>query len=132
MIAAELYQKTLAGYEASLCKGESVSLSRYCKLHQINHRGLRYWMKKNLINHPKSKLGSEARPSDSNPTGQLVPEPRHMIPLLIQSPMREKTTRLRTSSLKEVNISTQNGLVVCISEISCVDLAELILTFNSR
>jgi hypothetical protein len=42
MMAAELYQKTLAGYEAYLGKGESMSLSRYCKIHHVNNRGLRY------------------------------------------------------------------------------------------
>lgn len=45
MMAAELYQKTLSGYEVLLCKGESMSLSRYCKIHHVNNRGLRYWMK---------------------------------------------------------------------------------------
>ncbi|MGV8094703.1 MAG: hypothetical protein AB2L24_22850 [Mangrovibacterium sp.] len=40
MMAAELYQKTLAGYEALLGKGESISLSRYCKIHHVNSRGL--------------------------------------------------------------------------------------------
>jgi len=49
MMAAELYQKTLAGYEASLGKGESVTLSRYCKIHHVNNRGLRYLMKKHSI-----------------------------------------------------------------------------------
>jgi hypothetical protein len=42
MLAAELYQKTLTGYEASLGKGDSMSLSRYCKIHHVNNRGLRY------------------------------------------------------------------------------------------
>lgn len=45
MMAAELYQKTLSGYEVLLGKGESMSLSRYCKIHHVNNRGLRYWMK---------------------------------------------------------------------------------------
>ena len=54
MKAAELYQKTLAGYEALLSKGESMSLSRYCKLHHVNNRGLRYWMKKNSIISPNA------------------------------------------------------------------------------
>jgi hypothetical protein len=49
MMAAELYQKPLAGYEASLGKGESVSLSMYFKIHHVNNRGLRYWMKKHSI-----------------------------------------------------------------------------------
>jgi hypothetical protein len=132
MMAAELFKKTLAGYEASLSKGESVSLSRYCKTHHVNCRGLRYWMKKQSLDIPKIKLGKEARHSDSNHTDQLVTGTHHMVPLLIQSPIREETARLRKSSLKGVNITIQNGLVVCINEISCVDLAELILSCNTR
>ncbi|TSA37819.1 MAG: hypothetical protein D4R64_04940 [Porphyromonadaceae bacterium] len=122
MMAAELYKKTLASYEAFLSKGESVSLSRYCKIHHVNYRGLGYWMKKQSLDIPKNKLGKEARHSDSNHTDQLVTGPHHMVPLLIQSPIRDETSRLRKSSLKGVNITIQNGLVVCINEISCVDL----------
>ena len=55
MMVEELYKKTLAGYEASLSKGNSISLSRYCKINHINCRGLRYWMKKHSINAPKNK-----------------------------------------------------------------------------
>jgi len=132
MMADELYKKTLAGYEASLSKGDSVTLSKYCKIHHVNCRGLRYWMKKYSINTPKNKLGKGATPSISNNTDQPVAGPHHMVPLLIQSPIREETARLRKSSLKGVNITTQNGLVVCINEISCVDLAELILSCNIR
>ena len=62
MMAEELYQKSLAGYEASLSKGESVSLSRYCKIHHVNCRGLRYWMKRHSINTPKNKSGKGAMP----------------------------------------------------------------------
>ena len=124
MMATELYKKTLAGYEASLSKGDSVSLSRYCKINHVNSRGLRYWMKKHSINTPKIKSGKVAAHSISNTTDQLVTGPHHMIPLLIQSPIREKTTRVGKSSLKEVTITTQNGLVVCINEISSVDLAD--------
>lgn len=130
MIAAELYQKTLAGYKASLSKGESVSLSRYCKIKHVNYRGLGYWMKKESINTPKIRLVKVAGNSSSNDTGQPVTGTFHMVPLLIQSPIREETSVLRKLSLKGVNITTQNGLVVCIKEISCVDLAELILSCN--
>jgi hypothetical protein len=132
MMAEELYKKTLAGYEASLGKGDSVTLSRYCKIHHVNCRGLRYWMKKHSINTPKIKSGKVATHAFPNTTDQSVTGPHHMIPLLIQSPIREETSRLRKSSLKGVNITTQNGLVVCINEISCVDLAELILSCNTR
>lgn len=132
MMAAELYEKTLTGYEASLSKGDSVTLSRYCKINHVNYRGLRYWMKKHSINTPKNKSGKVATHSISNNNGQPVTGPHHMVPLLIQSPMREKTSGLMKSSLKVVNITTQNGLVVCIKEISCVDLAELILSCNTR
>jgi len=131
-MAEELYKKTLAGYQASLSKGDSVTLSRYCKINHVNCRGLRYWMRKHSINTPKIKSGKVATHAISNTTDQLVTGPHHMIPLLIQSPIREETSRLRKSSLKGVNITTQNGLVVCINEISCVDLAELILSCNTR
>ena len=70
MMAAEFYKKTLAGYEASLSKGDSVSLSRYCKIHHVNCRGLRYWMKKHSINTPKGKSGRVATHSISNNTDQ--------------------------------------------------------------
>jgi hypothetical protein len=132
MMAAELFKKTLAGYEASLSKGDSASLCRYCKMNHVNYRGLRYWMKKHSIDTPKNKSGKVATHSISNITDQPVTGPFHMVPLLIQSPLREKTSRPGKSSLQGVNITTQNGLVVCINEISCVDLAELILSCNTR
>jgi hypothetical protein len=132
MMAEELYKKTLSGYEASLSKGDSVTLSRYCKINHVNCRGLRYWMKKYSINTPKNKSGKGARHSISNTNDHPLPGPHHMVPLLIQPPIRGKTSRLGKSSLKGVTITTQNGLVVCIDEISCVDLAELILSCNTR
>lgn len=134
MMAAELYQKTLNGYEALLGKGESMSLSRYCKLHHVNNRGLRYWMKKNSIISPKGKSGRLRGSSVVNNTTQPVCGSHQMVPLLIQAPIREKAkdpTRSK-SSLKNVNITTQTGLVVCIPQISCADLAGLILTCNTR
>ena len=134
MMAAELYQKTLTGYEASLSKGESMSLGRYCKIHHVNNRGLRYWMKKNPIISPKGKSGRLAGPSVSNNTTQPVPGSHQMVPLLIQAPTGGKAKKLTRSesSLKDVNITTQTGLVVCIPQISCADLAGLILTCNTR
>ena len=137
MMATELYKKTLAGYKASLSKADSVSLSRYCKIKHVNYRGLGYWMKKESINTPKIRLGKVvlgkvAKHPFLNNTDQPVTGPFHMVPLLIQSPLREKTSRPGKSSLQGVNITTQNGLVVCINEISCVDLAELILSCNTR
>ena len=132
MMAAELYQKTLTGYEASLGKGESVTLSRYCKIHHVNCRGLRYWMKKNSIDTPRPKSRKVATQSGIDNISQPLTSPCHMMPLLIQSPIGEKTSRLGKSSLKGVNITTQTGLVVSINEISCVDLAELILYCNTR
>jgi hypothetical protein len=134
MMAAELYQKTLNGYDALLGKGESMSLSRYCKLHHVNNRGLRYWMKKNSIISPKAKSGRLRGPSVLNSASQPVPGSNQMVPLLIQAPIREKAkdpTRSE-SSLKDVNITTQTGVVVCIPQISCADLAGLILTCNTR
>ena len=132
MKAAELYKKTLAGYEASLSKGDSVTLSRYCKINHVNCPGLKYWMKKHSLNAPKNKPGKRATHSISNNTNQPVTGPHHMVPLLIQSPIREKTSRQNKSSLKGVNITAPNGLVVFINEIRCADLAELILSCNTR
>jgi hypothetical protein len=134
MMAVELYQKTLAGYEASMGKGESVSLSRYCKIHHVNNRGLRYWMKKHSIDPPRNKSRKIAAQSCINNISHFITSPGHMMPLLIQSPSGEnakKSTR-SNSSLKGVNITTPTGLVVRIPEISCLDLAELILSCNTR
>ena len=134
MMAAELYQKTLTGYKALLGRGESMSLSRYCRLHHVNNRGLRYWMKKNSIISPKAKSGRLAGPSAANNTTQPVPGCPQMLPLLIQAPIVGKAKKLTRSesSLKDVHITTQTGLVVCIPQISCADLAGLILTCNTR
>jgi hypothetical protein len=132
MMAAELYQKTLAGYEASLGKGESMSLSRYCKIHHVNNRGLRYWMKKHSIDTPRNKSRKVATQYGINNSSQPLTSPGHMIPLLIQSPSgeKEKKSTSRNSSLQGVNITTQTGLVVCIPEIGCLELSELILSCN--
>ena len=97
MMAAELYQKTLTGYEASLGKRESISMSRYCKLHHVNNRGLRYWMKKNSIISFKGKSGRLAGASGTNNTTQSVPGSHQMVPLLIQSPMGGKAKKLTHS-----------------------------------
>ena len=134
MMAAELYKKTLGGYEASLGKGESMSLSRYCKIHHVNNRGLRYWMKKHSIDPPGNKPGKVTPQSDINHISQPAASPHHMVPLLIQPPMGGKAKKLTRSksSLKDVNITTQTGLVVCIPQISYADLAGLILTCNTR
>ena len=132
MMAAELYKKTLAGYEASLSKGNSVSLSRYCRISHVNCRGLRYWMKKNSIHFPQNKSGKVAMDPISNNTDQSVSVSRQMIPLVIQSPIVHKTSRQSKSAFKGVNITAPKGLVVCIKEISFVDLAELILYCNIR
>jgi len=74
------------------------------------------WMKKNSIISPKDKSGRLAGPSVSNNTAQPVCGSRHLVPLLIQAPVvgeAEKLTRSE-SSLKDVNITTQTGVVVCI------------------
>ena len=131
MMAAELYKKTLTSYEASLSKGNSVSLSRYCKINHVNCRGLRYWMNKNSINTPKNKSGMAGTPSILN-IDQPITGSLHIVPLLIQSPIREQTSRQSKSSLKGVNITAPNGLVVFINEIRCADLADLILSCNTR
>lgn len=133
-MATELYQKTLAGYEASLGKGESISLSRYCKIHHVNNRGLRYWMKKHSIDPPKNKSRKVTTQSDNNNISKSVTSPGHMVPLLIQSPSGEKVKKStsRNSSLQGVNITTQTGLVVSIPEIGCLELSELILSCNTR
>jgi len=101
-------------------------------MHHVNYRGLSYWMKKQSIDIPKIGLRKKATHFISKHTDQPVTGPHHMVPLLIESPFREKISRLGKSSLQGVNITTQNGLVVCINEISCVDLAELILSCNTR
>lgn len=134
MMAAELYQKTLAGYKASLAKGESVSLSRYCKIHHVNNRGMRYWMKKHSIVPPGNKSRKVSTQAGINPISNSVTFSGHMMPLLIQSPGLEKSEKsIRSnSSLTDVHITTQTGLVVCIPKISCAGLAELILCCNTR
>ena len=134
MMAEEFYQKTLTGYEASLIKGESMSLSRYCKIHHVNNRGLRYWMKKHSIVPPGNKSRNIATQAGINNIGKPVASPGQMIPLVIQSPGVEKLEKLirNNSSLKDVQITTKTGLVVCIPQISCVGLAELILSCNTR
>ena len=134
MMAAELYQKTLAGYEASLGKGESMALSRYCKVHHVNNRGMRYWMKKHSIAPPGNKSRKVATQPGINHSSKPVAPPGQMMPLLIQPPGGEKSKKpiRRNSSLTDVHITTQNGLVVCIPQISCAGLAELILSCNTR
>lgn len=134
MMAAEFYKETLVGYEACLSKGESVSLSRYCKIHHVNYQGLRYWVKKHSTLTLKNKSRKVATQPGIMNLSQSVSSPGHMIPLLIQPPIGEKAKRppQSRSSLKGVNITTQTGLVVCIPEISCVDLAGLILSCNIR
>lgn len=132
MMAAELYQKTLAGFEASLGKVDSVSLSRYCKIHHVNFRGLRYWMKKHSIDTPRNKSRKVSTQTGINHIGQPLTTPGHMMPLMIQSPIVDKSKKptQSNSSLEGVSITTPTGLVVCIPKISCIDLAGLILTCN--
>jgi len=91
-------------------------------------------MKKNPIISPKDKSGRLASPSASNNTTQPVPGSHQMVPLLIQAPVGGKAKKLTRSesSLKDVSMTTQTGLVVCIPQISCADLAGLILTCNIR
>jgi hypothetical protein len=132
MMAATLYQKTLAGFEASLGKVDSVSLSRYCKIHHVNFRGLRYWMKKHSIDTPRNISRKVATQTGINNIGQPLTSPGHMMPLMIQSPIvaKAKEPTQSNSSLQGVTITTPTGLVVCIPEIYCVDLAGLILSCN--
>lgn len=132
MMAAELYPKTLAGYEALLGKGESMSLSRYCKIHHVNNRGLRYWMKKHSIVPPRNKSRKISRQAGHNHISRSVPSPGQIMPLLIQSHGGERSKKSIQSnpSLMEINITTQTGLIVRIPEISCAGLAELILSCN--
>lgn len=134
MMAAELYQKTLVSYEACMGKGDSISLSRYCKIHHVNNRGLMYWMKNHSIDPPKNKPRKGATHSGINKTSKPVTSPGHIMPMLIQSPIVEKakkSTRSNTT-LKGVNITTQTGMVVYIPEINHANLAELILSCNTR
>lgn len=133
-MAAELYQKTLAGYEALLGRGESVSLSRYCKIHHVNNRGMRYWMKKHSIVPPKNKSRKVSTQSGINHISKAGTSAGKIMPLVIQSPGQEKqeTSVRNNSSLTDIHIATQTGLVVCIPQISCAGLAELILSCNTR
>ena len=134
MMAAELYQKTLTDYEACMGKGESVSLSSYCKIHHVNNRGLRYWMKKHSIDTPRNESRKVATQSGINNINKPLTSPGRIMPMLIQSPIGEKAKKLTRSSslLKGVHIKTQTGLVVSIPQISYANLAKLILSCNTR
>ncbi len=57
MMSAELYQKTVTGHEASPGKGESISLSRYCKPHHITILGMMCLKKKHTIDPPGAPCG---------------------------------------------------------------------------
>jgi hypothetical protein len=91
-------------------------------------------MKKNSIISPKAKSGRLAGPSATNNTTQPVYGSHQMVPLLIQAPTGGKSEKLSRgkSSLKDVHITIPTGLVVCIPQISCADLAGLIFTCNTR
>jgi len=91
-------------------------------------------MKKHSIDPPKNKSRKGAPHSGINKTSKSVTSPDHLVPLLIQSPIVEKAKKSIRSNLflNGVNITTQTGMVVCIPEISHTDLAELILSCNTR
>lgn len=121
--AKELYAKTLSGYKQLIEKGEYLSLRKYCKLHQVNARGLSYWMKKRSIEHP----GIKFRKVRQNSQTQVVP-------LIIQAAPEEVTTQQLTEGkaalIKDIRITVQSSIVISIPGISCVDLAELMLICN--
>ncbi len=129
--AKELYAKTFSGYKQLIEKGEYLSLRMYCKLHHVNCRGLSYWMNKFSIEHP----GKKYRKARQNP-GHFQPKQNsqtQVVPLIIQTPAEAITQNLReekASLIKDIRITVQSGIVVSIPGISCIDLAELLLSCN--
>lgn len=129
-----LYKKTLSGYAAALANGENLSLSKYCVLHQVNARGLRYWMKKYSIVPPANKSRKTSKQAVVNPAGDPASPSSRMIPLLIQPPAKSRSGKLFRNNpiLTDIHITTQSGIVVSISKISHAGLAELILSCNNQ
>ncbi len=121
---APLFRMTLSNYEASLSLGKSGTLYKYCKIHNINYPGLRYWMKKHSIALPDPNLSIVVSPSASVP-------PR-LIPLTILPDEDPKRRELQLAHIQGVSITIADDIVVRIKEISPVDLACLIVSCQKR
>lgn len=120
---APLFRMTLSNYEASLRLGKSGTLYRYCKIHNINYPGLRYWMKKHSIALP-----------DPNPS-MVIPSacaPQRLMPLTILPPEDTKRSVLQLAHIQGVSITIADDIVVRIKEISPADLASLIVSCQKR
>ena len=90
-------------------KGESVTLSRYYKIHHVNCRGLKYWMEKHSIDTRRNESGKFARQSGPNTINKPLTSPGHMMPLLIQSPIGEKALLIKNGSIQAMT-SKNRGL----------------------
>lgn len=124
MINVSLFRRTLSSYEASIIRGESCTLYKYCKIHHVNYQGLRYWMIKESIALPDQNLSKVVASSTC--------APQQMVPLTIISPQESKEPVLPSPHLQEVSITITDGMVVRIKEISPADLASLILSCQIR
>lgn len=133
MIATALYERTMAGYTASVDRGEGIPLSKYCRTHHVNYRCMRYWMKQYSIPHPgllpSVRAASTPCPKDSD---QPVISSSGLIPFVIQPAAATEKPVATQSSLEDVHLTTVAGIVVHIKEISPADLARLILCCNIR
>jgi len=111
MNASALFEKTLCGY-SRLSSSDTRSLTKYCKEHHVNIRTLRYWMKKHSIPTPKRTRLSG------------VPS---LVPLSVLPCTEEKTLVTPSDGcVKNVHISFSAGSAVCIGEITCQNLIQII------
>jgi len=119
MKASALYEKTLQDYSA-LLPMLKVSLSKYCKDHRVNYRGLSNWMHENSIPAPKP-------PRKVQPVLPVTT----FSPVTILPPMTSGSPS-PAMMLKGVQITLPNGVHVSIGEISGRDMTSLIDSLNSR
>lgn len=126
MLNVSLFRRTLSCYKASLARGERCTLYGYCKIHNVNYKNMRYWMKTQSIELP------ELPQSGSLETISSESHPQRMIPLTILSPEEPKREVSSSSLLQEVSISVSDNMVVNIRGISPSDLASIIITCQSR
>lgn len=126
MVNASLFRRTLSCYKSSLSNGDYCTLYRYCKIHNVNYKNMRYWMITQSINLP------EVPTCESLSKTSPASHPQKMIPLTILSPEEPKREIFTTGLLREVSISVTENIVVNIKEISTNDLASIILTCQSR
>ena len=126
MVNASLFRRTLSSYKSSLSNGDCSSLYRYCKIHNVNYKNMRYWMMTQSISLPQIPTCESL--------SKTLPDshPQKMTPLTILSPEEPKREIFSTGLLREVSISVADNMVVNIKEISTSDLASIILTCQSR